>query len=83
MRGTWYTDSYTLYYGNKLEVVKMLRSKGSQGQFFLRKALTVATTGGHGYMQRCHDNMRSELPKYDGNIVEILSSSFIHACPLA
>lgn len=47
----------------------------------MRQALTVATTGGHGYMKQCRDNMRSELPKYDGLIVEILSSSIIHAWP--
>lgn len=39
----------------------MLCSNGSQGQVLLRQALTVATTGGHGYMKRCHDKMRSEL----------------------
>lgn len=39
----------------------MLRSVGSQGQVLHRQALTVATTGGCDYMQRCHDNMRSEL----------------------
>lgn len=27
----------------------------------MRKALTVATTGGQGYMKRCPDNMRSVL----------------------
>ena len=57
----------------------MLHSKGQQGQVSMRQALTVATTGGHGYMKRCRDKMRSELPKYDGLIVEILSSSIIHA----
>lgn len=53
--------------GDRFRFVTMLRSDGSQGQPSLREALTVATTGGYGYMQRCHDNMRSEQPKYDGN----------------
>lgn len=44
----------------------MPHSKGQQGQFSLRKALTAATTGGHGYMKRCYDNMRSELTEYGG-----------------
>lgn len=48
-------------FGDKDRVVTMLHSDGSQGQFSQRKALTVATTGGHSYMQRCYDNMRSEL----------------------
>ena len=39
----------------------MRRSIGQQGQFSLRKALTVATTPGHGNLKRCHDNMRSVL----------------------
>lgn len=38
----------------------MLHSNGQQGQLSLREALTVATTGGHSYMKRCYDNMRSE-----------------------
>ena len=57
----------------------MLHSNGQQGQVSMRQALTVATTGGHGYMKRCRDKMRSELPKYDGLIVEILSSSIIRS----
>lgn len=41
----------------------MSRSNNPQGQVSLRQALTVATTGGHSYMQRCYDNMRSEQNK--------------------
>jgi len=40
------------YSGDRNRFVTMLRSKGQQGQFSLRKALTVATMGGHSYMKR-------------------------------
>ena len=43
----------------------------------MRQALTVATMGGRDYMKRCHDKMRSELPKYDGVYSGNLSSTFI------
>lgn len=48
------------YSDNGNRVVTMLHSNGQQGQLSLREALTVATTGGHSYMKRCYDNMRSE-----------------------
>ena len=51
------------FFGHKDMFVTMLCSNGSQGQVFMRQALTVATTGGQSYMKRCFDNMRSELTK--------------------
>ncbi len=53
-------------FGNKTGFVTMLHSIGQQGQVLMRQAITVATTGGHSYMKRCCDKMRSELPRYDG-----------------
>lgn len=55
----------------------ILHSSSPQGQVSLRQALTVATTGGCDYMKRCHNKMRSELPKYDGYYSENLSFTFI------
>lgn len=55
----------------------MLHSNSPQGQVSMRQALTVATMGGRDYMKRCHDKMRSELPKYDGIYSGNLSSTFI------
>ena len=77
MLGTWYTVATPLSWRH-YRVVKMLRSKGQQGQVSLRQALTVATTGTRGYMQRCRAKMRSELPNITVRFTAgILSSAFI------
>ena len=77
MLGTWYTVTTPLSWRH-YRVVKMLRSKGQQGQVSLRQALTVATTGTCGYMQRCHAKMRSELPNITVRFTaRILSLAFI------
>ncbi len=49
------------YCGNTARIVTMSRSGSPQGQFSLRKALTVATTPGSGYLKRCRYKMRSVL----------------------
>lgn len=54
----------------------MLRSDSPQGQVSLRQALTAATTGGHGYMKRCHDKMRSELLSMTVDLQQELISCF-------
>lgn len=60
MLGIQYTGA-TLSPWRHGKIVTMRRSVGQQGQFSMRKALTAATTPGHGYMKRCHDKMRSIL----------------------
>lgn len=77
MLGTWYTVTTPLSWRH-YRVVKMLRSKGQQGQVSPRQALTVATTGTYGYMQRCHAKMRSGLPNITVRFTaRILSLAFI------
>ncbi len=49
------------YCGDTVRIVTMSRSGSPQGQFSWRKALTVATTPGSGYLKRCRYKMRSEL----------------------
>lgn len=60
MRGNSYTVQHSPF--EEVTDCTLEQSAGTVlNEKAMRKALTEATTGGHGYMKRCHDNMRSVL----------------------
>ena len=75
MRGKSYTDCHSPISESNRAITGTVRRDSYK--YFI-EALTVATTPGHSYMQRCYDNMRSVLTECDSYALcrRKLSSAF-------